>query len=251
MSISPSLSGLLRDGSPGFWGDSSGLKTQMLFGITLRVMNELRTNHAGLLFLLDKQIESLVTAHQTDPIQFITSLQACNELPPEQVDQLQLRWSLGSTGLPRQQNANVESLIAHLHSLSDLHGDITVGNVDLPAASFERLRPGQWLSNYIILAALELADKPSYVMVLPIHLSDDSDKVQDSFPAWRSEVNKYKQAWPNKWIFLCPVSLNGHFTLLEINSQLRKIYHYDSMAPRNVKNGKRLETTVGAALGCG
>jgi hypothetical protein len=46
-------------------------------------------------------------------------------------------------------------------------------------------------------------------------------------------------------VYFCPLNLNdNHFTLLEINEQDEKIYHYNSMADEGVINGMLKSTGV-------
>src|SRR5438477_452145 len=47
-------------------------------------------------------------------------------------------------------------------------------------------------------------------------------------------------------VYFCPLNRDtNHFTLLEINEQERRIYHYDSMADKGVIHDKVKQTRVG------
>jgi hypothetical protein len=69
---------------------------------------------------------------------------------------------------------------------------------------------------------------------------------------WRKTIERYsseaqtQQGQSIRLVYFCPLnSNNNHFTLLEINEQQRKIYHYDSMVKKDVIDGTVKQTRVG------
>lgn len=111
---------------------------------------------------------------------------------------------------------------------------VMVGSaVDLPLASLGRLCPGEWLDMWLIAAAMELLDKPSYVrygLSVPLHSKDGGVvPTVKPFGLWRKKIDNYRKD-STKLVFFCPLNLQGnHFTLLEINEQRGTIFHYDSL----------------------
>jgi Ulp1 protease family, C-terminal catalytic domain len=61
------------------------------------------------------------------------------------------------------------------------------------------------------------------------------------FASWRKKIDKFRTEAQNrprqKWglVHFCPLNPNGnHFTLLKINKREKNIYHYDSMASKDI-----------------
>jgi hypothetical protein len=152
----------------------------------------------------------------------------------------------------------VDSLTKLLHQLfaqsgSDQDNAIIVRDaVELQFDSLNRLRPGRWLDMWLIAAAMELTDKPSCVRYgLSVPLDEHKDgkviPIANPFGLWRRKIDEYRREIEDdvRQIYLCPINLNtNHFTLLEINEQQRKIYHYNSMAAKNVIRGNARPTRV-------
>jgi hypothetical protein len=66
---------------------------------------------------------------------------------------------------------------------------------------------------------------------------------RNKIESWRKELGKRGESI--RLVYLCPLNSNcNHFTVLEINEQDEKIYHYDSNAPKGVIDDTR-STRVG------
>lgn len=135
----------------------------------------------------------------------------------------------------------------------DKDDSIMVGDaVELSLDSLNRLRPERWLDLWLIAVAMELADKPSWVRYgLSVPLDQDIDgeviPIAKPFGLWKRNIDAYRREGNDDVCrtYFCHVNLNtNHFTLLEINEQLRMIYHYDSMAGHDVIHGKAEPTRV-------
>lgn len=118
--------------------------------------------------------------------------------------------------------------------------------VELPLKSLDRLRPGLWLDLWLIAAAMELTDKPSWVrygLSIPLDGNKNGKIIPHTKPfgLWRRRIDEHRGEGNGdvRQIYFCPVNINmNHFTLLEINEQLRMIYHYDSMASDDIIRGE-------------
>jgi hypothetical protein len=107
---------------------------------------------------------------------------------------------------------------------------------------------------WIIATAMELTDKPScvgYGLSVPLDQYQYGDDkvipITRPFGLWRRKIDEYRREVENDvgLIYFCPLNLNtNHFTLLEINEQLRTLYHYNSIAGGDVIRGKARRTRV-------
>ena len=110
---------------------------------------------------------------------------------------------------------------------------------------------------WIIAAAMEIADKPScvrYGLSVPLDQNGKVTAITKPFGLWRRKINEYRREVQNdmRLIYFCPLNINtNHFTLLEINEQMRMIYHYDSMAGLNIVRGRKRPTRVREAVEVG
>lgn len=153
-------------------------------------------------------------------------------------------------------DTSVDNLIALLHQLQPDYEEcnsVLVGDaVELTRESLEMLRPGQRLDNWLLGAAMELVDKPScvrYGLCVPLDEHKDGKRVviTNPFGLWRRKIDEYRGMAGEhaKQIYFCPVNVDtNHFTLLEINEQQGMIYHYDSMAGRDVLRGRAKHTRM-------
>jgi hypothetical protein len=115
------------------------------------------------------------------------------------------------------------------------------GSVEIPNGMFDRLRSQEWLNCWDIAAALEMADRPIYVKLglsVPLHKEDTNGVITPTLEPlhrWRKKIDEYRYKvnhdLEGPQVYICPLNVNTtHFTLLEINEQMKMIYHYDSMA---------------------
>jgi len=114
----------------------------------------------------------------------------------------------------------------------------------------------------MIMTSLQMLNKPFFVRYgesIPLDKFESSDRVSTrlisiskSLTRWRKTIesfNSQAQIQHGQGILLmyfCSLSRNtNHFTLLEINEQEKRIYHYDSMANQDIINGKIKQTQMG------
>ena len=91
-----------------------------------------------------------------------------------------------------------------------------------------------------------MSDKPSFVrhgysvpfdQFEPFRKNGTMGRVSRPLAGWMKKVETFRSEAQDqqgdgiRLVYFCPLnSNNNHFSLLEINEQERKIYHYDSMA---------------------
>ena len=126
-------------------------------------------------------------------------------------------------------------------TISDNDAIMVNGAVELSGGMFNRLRSKEWLCCWDIAAALEMTDRPVFAKLghsIPLHNKDANGKITPLLNAlrrWRTTIDDYRRennyGIDGPLAYFCPLNLNAnHFTLLEINEQIKMIYHYDSMA---------------------
>jgi hypothetical protein len=139
------------------------------------------------------------------------------------------------------------------------------GGTEFSCDMFNRLFPGEWFDAWLLLAGMKMADKPSFVRYgysIPLgnvkssrskssRSKSKKKRVPTSLSGWRKKIESFKKEAQDEngasvlLVYFCPLSLNdNHFTLLEINEQDEKIYHYDSIADEGVINGTLKSTGV-------
>ena len=134
------------------------------------------------------------------------------------------------------------------------------GGVDIFCNTFDMLRQGKWLDNWMIMAGMQMSDKPFFVRYGYSVALDRSERfgrsrtkrVSRPLAGWRNTIEKLRSeaqiqhGQGIRLVYFCPLnSNNNHFTLLEINEREKKMYHYDSMADQGVIDGTVKLTRVG------
>lgn len=111
------------------------------------------------------------------------------------------------------------------------------GAVEFSCSSISRFRPDQWLDMDIIAVGMELVERPTFVrycMSVPLdeNKNGKSTPITNPFGYCKRKIAEWQQKAPNDpLVVFCPVNTGtNHFTLLEFNYALRKIYHYDSLS---------------------
>jgi hypothetical protein len=138
-------------------------------------------------------------------------------------------------------------------TISDNDTMIVNGAAELLCGMFNRLRSKEWLHCWDITAALEMTDRPVFAKLgpsIPLHNKDANGKITPLLTPlrrWRSTIDNYKRevnySLEGPLVYFCPLNLNtNHFTLLEINEQMKMIYHYDSMANHKIIHRKTKST---------
>jgi hypothetical protein len=140
------------------------------------------------------------------------------------------------------------------HGLGDRDCLMAKNVVDVSCESLERLRADEWLDMWVIAAAMQLVEQSSSIRIglsVPLHEKDNRGKaVSKSRPlaAWRGKIDDFREIRRGRngnLIYLCPLNVGGdHFTLLEINEEMKMIYHFDSLTSPSVVRGRSRGTSV-------
>lgn len=123
---------------------------------------------------------------------------------------------------------------------------------DLSCDTFAMLREGEWFNSWLLMTGMEMSDKPSFVRYgysiafkEPFGRKGGTRHIPEPFASWRKKIDKFRteaQGRPGQeggLVHFCPLNPNGnHFTLLEIDEREKKIYHYDSMASKDIIEGR-------------
>uniref|UniRef100_A0A093ULD9 Ubiquitin-like-specific protease 1 n=1 Tax=Talaromyces marneffei PM1 TaxID=1077442 RepID=A0A093ULD9_TALMA len=130
------------------------------------------------------------------------------------------------------------------------------GSAELSIDLFTRLRAGEWLDSWALMAAMHISDRPDYVRFgesIPldsIGRHGQMRSIKRPFQAWVKRITMFRREAQDTTplIFYCPVNHNNsHFTLLEVNDSEKAIRHYDSQAPLTARNGTK-KTRVAALV---
>lgn len=121
------------------------------------------------------------------------------------------------------------------------------GRADISCGTFDHLRQGEWLDNWMIMASMQILDKLPFIKCgqrLPLdelepHSGNNSMRPM-SWPLAQSRktIESHTQHGQGILVHLC--QLNGsmnHFTLLEINERTKTIYHCDDIHVANLTSG--------------
>lgn len=131
------------------------------------------------------------------------------------------------------------------------------GGTEFDCAMFSRLRHGEWFDSELLWAGMKMSDKPSFVRYdYSVPLDEYFGKrgmmrrIPRPLAGWRKRVESWREAKKKHGTavpltYFCPLNHNcSHFTLLEINEQDERIYHYDSKADKGVIDGTTKSTRV-------
>ncbi|KAN0074015.1 hypothetical protein V8E54_007952 [Elaphomyces granulatus] len=125
------------------------------------------------------------------------------------------------------------------------------GRVEISCDTFNQLRRGEWLDNWMVFAGIQMSDKPYFVKCghsipfnVPFGRAGGMRHAPRPLAGWRKTIEAYQEQYgQNILVYFCPLNVNlNHFTLLEINEREKAIYHYDSKAERVVDG--RIKTQV-------
>jgi hypothetical protein len=141
--------------------------------------------------------------------------------------------------------------------LEDDDGIAINNNVELSSSIFQRLRREEWFDDWMMMAAMDISDKPFFVRHGKSIPLDDVGRTRRIKPyerplaAWARKITEFrKQARAEfgdsiRLVYFCPLNhRNTHFTLLEINEWEEVIRHYDSMANQSTIDGTSQPTRV-------
>jgi hypothetical protein len=128
------------------------------------------------------------------------------------------------------------------------------GSVELSIDIFARLRAGEWLDSWALMAAMQISDRPDFVKFgesIPLDSfgrHGQMRSIKRPFQTWARRIISYRREAEGgtPLIFYCPVNhSNSHFTLLEINDGEKAIRHYDSQAPITAIKGTKKTRVAG------
>jgi Ulp1 protease family, C-terminal catalytic domain len=131
------------------------------------------------------------------------------------------------------------------------------GGVELPCNIFNMLRHGEWFDAWLLMAGMQMSDKPSFVKYgysVPLDQMErfgrnGTRRASRPLAGWKKTIEKFRsqgRTQHGQGVYFCPLNTNNnHFALLEINEREEKIYHYDSMASEDIINGKVEISRVG------
>jgi hypothetical protein len=129
---------------------------------------------------------------------------------------------------------------------------IVDGRVEISCTTFNDLREGRWLDNWMLMAGIQMSDKPHFIRYGDcIPLDEPSRRglrpIRKPLDRWRKTIEAARmEHGQNILVFVCPLHRDGnHFSLLEINDREKKIYHFDSKAYPGVIDGQVQQTRVG------
>jgi hypothetical protein len=130
-------------------------------------------------------------------------------------------------------------------------------NVELSCGIFNRLRGDKWFDDELIMAIMDISDKPFFVrhrQSVPLDEVGRTRKIQPyerPLATWARKIAEFRQQARDKFgdsirlVYFCPLNhRNDHFTLLEINEREEVIRHYDSMADRSTIHDTSKSTKV-------
>jgi hypothetical protein len=114
------------------------------------------------------------------------------------------------------------------------------GSTELFCDIFEQLRPGRWMSDEIIMAVMQIVDKPAFVrhgLSIPLDeiVHGQLRAIKRPFANCARQMANYRRGIKEagSLVYFWPVNhQNNHYSLLEINEPERKIRHFDSLAER-------------------
>jgi hypothetical protein len=132
---------------------------------------------------------------------------------------------------------------------------VALGNeVEFCCEIFDRLHQGKWFNSWLIMAAMQISDRPSFVRYgksVPLDELGRNNRMKSikrPLAGWAREIRDAKDVYGDAGALVRfrPLNHNDkHFSLLEFNEREKKIRHYDSMANKDVIEGTGKPTRVG------
>ncbi|KAN0068072.1 hypothetical protein V8E54_008718 [Elaphomyces granulatus] len=204
------------------------------------------TKRVRLLDILGQQLRLLIT-DKPNLGSLLSALKAEALVSEEDYGDLKLTFALEAEPMPTSSlDTAVDSLIAEV---SNKVFDKPV--VEISCDTFNQLRRGEWLDNWMVFAGIQMSDKSYFVKCgysipfnAPFGRTGGMRYAPRPLAGWRKAIEAQKQYGQNILVHFRPLNINSnHFTLLEINEREKVIYHYDSKA-KVIVDG-RIKTQVG------
>ncbi|KAL2802112.1 hypothetical protein BJX63DRAFT_438187 [Aspergillus granulosus] len=239
------------------------------------LINSVRADsrHMRLLQILGPQLERLVISGSPDFRDFIIRLKDGGLISEDEARELQAAFPLEDEALPTGKldtaiDQLVEGVKAKVLGQSILNSNDTLavnGSMELECTILQRLRQGERLDAWTILAAMQISDRPAFVRhdkSIPLDEIIEIEPVKRIRPfkrplaAWAKKISKYRRQAKETFgeaiplVFFCPINhTDSHYTLLEINERERAIRHYDSLAGRDAVGKTRISRLVQEEFG--
>uniref|UniRef100_A0A093V2V6 Ubiquitin-like protease family profile domain-containing protein n=1 Tax=Talaromyces marneffei PM1 TaxID=1077442 RepID=A0A093V2V6_TALMA len=222
------------------------------------------TQRLALFQVLTPQVEKLVHKGCTDPEALYGALRDNNIISADELQEIKAKYlsESGSTSavtLNKAVDRLTSQISTHVLKKRKLDADDTLsinGSVELSIDIFARLRAGEWLDSWALMAAMQISDRPDFVKFgesIPLDSfgrHGQMRSIKRPFQTWAKRIISYRRdaEGGTPLIFYCPVNhSNSHFTLLEINDGEKAIRHYDSQAPLTAINGTK-KTRIAALI---
>uniref|UniRef100_A0A093VIS8 Ubiquitin-like protease family profile domain-containing protein n=1 Tax=Talaromyces marneffei PM1 TaxID=1077442 RepID=A0A093VIS8_TALMA len=222
------------------------------------------TQRLALFQILTPQVEHLVHKGCTNPEALYRALRENNIISQDELQEMKAKHQSepGSTSavtLSKAVDRLTSQVSTQVFSKRKLDENDTVsinGSVELSIDLFARLRAGEWLDSWALMAAMYISDRPDFVRFgesIPldsIGRHGQMRSIKRPFQAWAGKIAMFRREAEKSTplIFYCPVNHdNSHFTLLEVNDSEKVIRHYDSQAPLTAMNGTK-KTRVAALV---
>ncbi|KUL81575.1 hypothetical protein ZTR_09850 [Talaromyces verruculosus] len=222
------------------------------------------TQRLALYQVLTPQVEQLVHKGCTDPEALYGALRENDIVSEEELPEIKAKHQSesGSTSavtLSKAVDRLTSQVSTQVFNKRKLDANDTVsinGSVELSIDLFTRLREGEWLDSWALMAAMHISDRPDYVRFgesIPldsIGRHGQMRPIKRPFQAWVKKITTFRREAQDTTplIFYCPINHNNsHFTLLEVNDSEKAIRHYDSQAPLTARNGTK-KTRVAALV---
>ncbi|KAL2783537.1 hypothetical protein BJX66DRAFT_121593 [Aspergillus keveii] len=226
--------------------------------------------HKKLLDILEPQLKLLIEEGTPDLAAFFENLVDSRLVTDNELRELQVEFPLESRSLP---DATLDTAIDHLVELVSTKvlnkatpesGDTVAinGSVELSCEIFNRLRPGEWLDSWTIMALMQISDRPAFVkydLSIPLDESGSDGQIRPikrPLASWAKKIAQHRREAKDDFgeacplVYFCPINHgNKHFTLLEINERKQVICHYDSMADSNTILGVKESRLAGLVRG--
>ncbi|KUL81992.1 hypothetical protein ZTR_09815 [Talaromyces verruculosus] len=204
--------------------------------------------------ILAPQVEQLVQRGCTNPEALYGALRDSDLISEDELEEMKAKHQSesGSTSevtLSKAVDRLTSQVSTQLFNKQKLDENDTItinGSVELSIDIFARLRAGEWLDSWAIMAAMRISDRPDFVRFgesIPldsIRRHGQMRSIKRPFQAWVGKIAMFRREAEGSKprIFYCPVNHNNsHFTLLEINDSEKVIRHYDSQAPPTARDG--------------
>lgn len=131
-------------------------------------------------------------------------------------------------------------------------GDVTLNKSVFMSDVFGRLASRRWMNDDLIMAAMDISDKPFYVRhgySVALHEGGANNNTLTErvrpFAAWARGIKRLREEAQREFgkiiplVYFCPVNhTRDHWSLLEINERDRRIRHYDSGPPVGNSKGQ-------------